>query len=614
MCYDKCEVIIVAKKEKKKPSHGVLSDLMYIAGTMRREYKACLWINLLWTLVLPICWTTNPFVNKFAMDAISYPELRKFSVLALAGLLLLRLVSEIIAGRCNRYMSNYGFTKLRWLFIKKIVRKRMTMDYQNVELTSSSDSYQKAYEGFQTTTNGINMMRNTFTNAVQVMIYTVVLAQLSPLMIFVSGLPYLLCFLINRRVDGWKWRNTDKWTNLDRQLGYISSASSDFAYAKDTRLYDMSGWLTQKFKNIWEKRLFWYKKYDGNMTRWKIVMNIIDAASLLASYGITIYMVMKGSVGAGDFVMYFSSIMDYGNAVWGLSSNLSGFFWLRDNINFYRDYLEIPDKFNHGEGVALPAGQCELELKNVSYTYPNAEKPTINSISFKLHKGERLALVGLNGAGKSTLIKLMCGLYDPTEGEILLNGTDVRKFNREEYYTLFSTVFQDFDILPVTVSQNITQSEDADYDSEAVEEVLKKSGLYDKVETLPKKEKTLLAKSVFDDATDFSGGEMQKLALAKALYKDAPLLLLDEPTAALDPISEQEMYLRYAEFSRDKASVFISHRLASTRFCDNIILIENGSIAEHGTHTELMEKGGKYAELFEIQSAYYRDREKEDEI
>lgn len=603
----------MAKKEKKKPSHGVMSDMGYIIGVMGREYKAGLWICLLWTLVLPVCWTLYPFINKYVMDAIAYPERRINSICVLAGLLLLNIAAQITAAVCNRYMSCYGYTKLHWLFIRKIVRKRMTMDYQNAELTSSGDSYQKACEGLNTMTNALDMMRNTFSNAVQVIVYTVVLARLSPFMILVSGFPSLLCFLINRHVDGWKWRNTDKWTNLDRQLGYVASASSDFAYAKDTRLYNMSGWLTQKFKSIWEKRLFWYKKYDGNMTRWKMAMNFIGAASTLASYGITIYMIMKGSVGAGDFVMYFTSISDYGNAVWGLSSNLSGFFWLRDNINFYRDYLEIPDKFNHGKGAALPIGQCELELKNVSYTYPNAEKPTINNISFKLHKGERLALVGLNGAGKSTLIKLMCGLYDPTEGEILLNGTDVRKFNREEYYTLFSTVFQDFDILPVTVSQNITQSEDTAYGGAAVEDALKKSGLYEKVETLPQKEHTLLAKSVFDDATDFSGGEMQKLALAKALYKDAPLLLLDEPTAALDPISEQEMYLRYAEFSKDKASVFISHRLASTRFCDNIILIENGGIAEQGTHSELMEKGGKYAELFGIQSAYYRDNKEEEE-
>ncbi len=602
------------KKEKKKPSHGVLSDMGYIIGVMGREYNVSLWINLLWTLLLPVSWTLSPFFNKYVMDAIAYPERRLYSICVLAGLLLLQILSFSITMMCNRYMNAYGYTKFHWLFIRKIVRKRMTMDYQNTELTSSGDSYQKAWQGFNTITNALNMMRNTFANAVQVTVYTIVLARLSPLMILVSGFPSLLCFLINRRVDGWKWRNTDKWTNLDRQLGYVASASSDFAYAKDTRLYNMSGWLSRKFQSIWEKRLFWYKKYDGNMTRWKIVMNVIFAASTLASYGITIYMIMKGGIGAGDFVMYFTSISDYGNAVWNLSSNLSGFFWLRDNINFYRDYLDMPDKFNHGKGAALPLGQCELELKNVSYTYPNAEKPTINNISFKLHKGERLALVGLNGAGKSTLIKLMCGLYDPAEGEILLNGTDVRKFNREEYYSLFSTVFQDFDILPVTISQNITQSEDSAYDSAAVEDVLKKSGLYDKVETLPQKKHTLLAKSVFDDATDFSGGEMQKLALAKALYKDSPLLLLDEPTAALDPISEQEMYLRYAEFSKDKASVFISHRLASTRFCDNIILIENGSIAEQGTHTELMEKGGKYAELFGIQSAYYRDNEEEEEL
>ena len=441
----------------------------------------------------------------------------------------------------------------------------------------------------------------------QVVIYTIILSTLSPLMILTAGVPALLCFLINRHVTGWQWKNYDKWAGLDRQLGYISAASSDFGYAKDVRLYGFSAWLTNKFNQIWERRKAWYNQFDKRNTRWKIVLEIISGASYLLSYGIAIYMVSKGNIGAGDFVLYFTSIENYSNAVWSFADTISSLYWLRDNVNYYRDYLDIPDKCNHKEGKPLPTGECEIQLKNVSYTYPNAETPTIKNISFTLHKGERLALVGLNGAGKSTLIKLICGLYDPTEGEILLNGVDVREYNRDEYFTLFSTVFQDFDILPVTIAQNITGASDTDFDSENVDISLKKAGLSDKISSLPHGRNTLLAKSVFDEATDFSGGEMQKLALAKALYKSAPILLLDEPTAALDPISEQNMYLSYAEFSKNKASVFISHRLASTHFCDNIILIENGDIAEQGTHEDLMKQGGKYTELYNIQSAYYKE-------
>ncbi|MCM1167549.1 MAG: ABC transporter ATP-binding protein/permease [Lachnospiraceae bacterium] len=238
-----------------------------------------------------------------------------------------------------------------------------------------------------------------------------------------------------------------------------------------------------------------------------------------------------------------------------------------------------------------------------------AENPTIKDISFKLNKGERLAMVGLNGAGKTTLIKLMCGLYEPTEGEILLNGKNVNSLDRREYFKLFGTVFQDIDVLPVTVAENVSGKKAEETDMQRVFECMKKSGIYDKVMDLPNKENTRLVKHVFDDATDFSGGQLQKLALAKALCKDAPVLLLDEPTAALDPIAEQEMYLSYAEFSRARSSVFISHRLASTRFCDRILLIADGVVAEEGTHAELMQKGGFYAELFKMQSSYYSDAE-----
>ncbi|MDE6745496.1 MAG: ABC transporter ATP-binding protein/permease, partial [Oscillospiraceae bacterium] len=291
----------------------------------------------------------------------------------------------------------------------------------------------------------------------------------------------------------------------------------------------------------------------------------------------------------------------------------SAYNWLSQNIFYARDYLDIKDNTNRGEGKPVPEDcgnmQCEIEFRNVSYTYFGAEEPTIKNISFKLNKGEKLAVVGLNGAGKTTLIKLMCGLYRPTEGDVLLNGVSVNDYNRDEYFRLFSTVFQDIDVLPVTIAENISGRTTEETDFPKLYDCMKKSGIYGKVMSLPQKENTRLVKTVYDDATDFSGGQMQKLALAKALYKNAPVLLLDEPTAALDPIAEQEMYLSYADFSKGKSSVFISHRLASTRFCDRIILIADGKIAEEGTHSELMKAGGTYAELFAMQSSYYNDEE-----
>lgn len=601
------------EKEKRNPSHGrrashsILSDCWFVIRILWQEYRIYLFIYILWALMLPICATVSPFISKYAMDVIAEPQTRGWSIFMLGALILLEAAACRGKAFCIRYVNSGGTTWLYWIFNRKLFEKRLSMDYQNMEDTSANDSFQKAHNGVMEIGNSLQSMRNFFDSAARVVIYTIVLAGLSPVMIPVASFPAVLFFFADQHINRFLRRNTDKWTGFDRQLNYIHSAASDFSYAKDVRLCGMSGWLSQKFEEIWKKRLFWHRKFDRHLTAWRCGMDILPMLSLFVSYMFIVYSIFQREIGAGDFVLYFAATQNYGGAIFGFANNFSGFYRIRDNINYYRDYLDIPDRFNHGKGVPLPENIGELTFRNVSYTYPNAESPTIKNISFTLKKGEKLALVGLNGAGKSTLIKLMCGLYDPTEGAVLLNGIDIRRFNREAYYALFSTVFQDFDILPLTISQNITQSENGESESGNVSVLLKKAGLYDTVQTLPNRENTLLGKSVYDEATDFSGGEMQKLALAKALYKNAPFLLLDEPTAALDPISEQEMYLQYAEFTKGKSSVFISHRLASTRFCDNILLVEEGQVCETGTHGQLMEKGGKYAALFEIQSAYYKD-------
>lgn len=227
-------------------------------------------------------------------------------------------------------------------------------------------------------------------------------------------------------------------------------------------------------------------------------------------------------------------------------------------------------------------------------------------MNLTIHPGEKLAIVGLNGAGKTTLVKLLCGLLDPTEGRVLLNGIDVRLFNRQEYYELFSAVFQEFSILNVTIAENIAQCAQ-DIDDARVQACLDQAGLTQAVAQLPQGVKTYVGREVFLDGVLFSGGETQRLMLARALYKDSPILVLDEPTAALDPLAENDIYLKYNDMTRGKTALFISHRLASTRFCDRIILLSDGGIAEEGTHESLLADGGAYAQLFEVQSRYYRE-------
>ncbi len=269
----------------------------------------------------------------------------------------------------------------------------------------------------------------------------------------------------------------------------------------------------------------------------------------------------------------------------------------------YREFVE--ESVSEGKPEVDFGGVGSIEFSNVFFTYPASDTETIRNMSFKVNKGEDIVIVGENGAGKTTAIKLLCGLYYPSEGDILINGRSSKEFSSDSYFDLFSAVFQDYCFVPMTIAENITAEQS--YDKERLFAAFDKAGITDKINSLSEKENTLMVKDVYKNAADFSGGEKQKLLLAKAVYKNAPVLILDEPTAALDPISENELYLKYNELTEDKISFFISHRLSSTRFCDRILFIKDGAVAESGTHEELMAKKGAYYRMYQTQSMYYRE-------
>lgn len=320
-----------------------------------------------------------------------------------------------------------------------------------------------------------------------------------------------------------------------------------------------------------------------------------------------IYSMLHGNISKTELVLYVCTVMEFCAYIEYIGGVIIHNIELNVEIGNFREFLDIENQMKNTGGIPLPSKMpYQIELENVSFTYPESDKQVLKNINLQLKPGENLALVGVNGAGKTTLVKIICGLYRPTSGRVLINGIDISEFNRDDYYKAISAVFQDPRVLPCTVLENVSMLPADESDRERFFDCVKRAGFYNKIQALPQKENTLLVKTVNENAVELSGGEMQRLLLARALYKDAPILILDEPTAALDPIAENEIYLSYSKISEDKTSIYISHRLSSTRFCDRIVLLDENRIAEVGTHDELMSLGGKYAEMFKIQSKYYR--------
>lgn len=318
-----------------------------------------------------------------------------------------------------------------------------------------------------------------------------------------------------------------------------------------------------------------------------------------------IFCVVGQNMSIGDFTLYLGLSGTFSATLTEFLNSLGGFRKTSMETDDFRSFLDTAEKYE--TGLPLPEGRLTFEFRHVSYRYKGAEDYALKDLNLTLEAGRRLAIVGMNGAGKTTLIKLLLRLYDPTEGEILLNGTDIRKFRRSDYYRLFSPVFQDVKLFAFPMSENVSMLPPENTDRNLAQKCLERSGLGEKLKSLPDGVDTQLLKVLYDDGVDLSGGEKQKLALARALYKNAPVVVLDEPTAALDPLAEYELYRSFDGMIQDKSAVYISHRLSSTRFCDKVAMFIGGELVEYGTHEELLAKGGEYAKMFEIQAQYYKE-------
>lgn len=451
-------------------------------------------------------------------------------------------------------------------------------------------------------------LTDLMTSCIGFIVYLALLTNLNLWLAALVAATTAVSYFASKRINEWGYLHRSEELELTKRIEYANKTATSREFAKDIRMFGLRGWLEE----LWGSTMRLYSAFCAKRERKYIWANIIDIVLTFLRNGIAyaflIGITVKNGLPASQFLLYFAALSGFAQWVVEILDKLSVMHKQSLDISTIREFLDWDEPFdlNGGERIAFePNKQYEIRLDDVSFRYPKADKDTLSHINLTVHPGEKLAIVGLNGAGKTTLVKLVCGFLDPTEGRILLNGEDIRKFNRNDYYALFSAVFQEFSVLDVTVKENVAQCVDG-IDETRVWQCIDKAGLTEKIQSLPKGIETHLGRRVFKDGVEFSGGQTQRLMLARALYKNAPILVLDEPTAALDPIAENDIYQKYNEMTHGRTSFFISHRLASTRFCDRIIFVDSGKIAEEGTHDELLKNGGGYAYMFEVQSKYYR--------
>ena len=503
----------------------------------------------------------------------------------------------------------------------EIVQKRLYTDFCNIDTQDFNMKYTTVMNDACSGQCAIEVIcysiLNLFIDILGIFSYGTILILLSPTIILFLILSSVLTYTISRWQQNYAEKNKKNYIAIDRKIGYLSSFSSRIDFAKDIRIYGMTHWLESLLTKFQKERFLWNKKIGNYTLIGKFMTFILTLLSNAVTYGVLIWLILRGEIGVGDFVFYFGIITTLSGWMNSLAGDVSEMVSICVRIGYYQEYFQIPDTLNHESGYSSSekiAEAPEIEFCHVSYCYSTEKEQqyALKDINLKIRAGEKLAIVGVNGAGKTTLVKLLCGLYIPTEGEVRLNGIPVTDYNILYYYSLFSVVFQDMYLLPVTIAEFIA-SDNTNIEEEKVHYVLRLAGLEQKIQALPKGIHSHLMKGVFDDSIELSGGEKQKLMFARALYKNAPVVVLDEPTAALDPIAENELYQKYGNLTQEKTSIYISHRLASTRFCDRIVLIDNKTIAESGSHEELMKTGGKYAKMFEIQSQYYKEENHEAE-
>lgn len=605
-------------ESKRRAKYGMLSCVAYILKKMwqidRLLFLACI-INIPVTILMTALDTVMPSIIVGELEASSSLSVLMLSVVSMY---LCRMLLKFLKNICNAKNEDAGhFIVLQLDY--DMQKKLLDMDAflpLNHEVQKLMDRATEANQSNHT--DGVHLVGRFcefIINVLSFLLFGTVVVTLNPWLILLVAVGTAINAFMSVWSTNKQHKRRDIMNLIYRKFMYFSRVSGNFDYGKEMRLYKMDKFINRLNDGLIEDGLKERKKsYSYSNTA-----SIVNLINVMIRNGITyfylIYAVLNKNLSVAEFTLYFAAVTSLSDFLMKIVTKWSNIYKGALAVSDYREFLDLKDTLNRGAGLKLDkSAPPTIEFRNVTFKYPaseqNMEKPErniIENLSFTIKSGEKVALVGLNGAGKTTIAKLICGLLVPDEGEIFINGHTAFEYNRDELYSMFGLLPQESYFMPVSIAENIALLETDKIDMERLNECIALSGLSEKIDALPQKVFTMLDKKVNHDAIELSGGEKQKFLLARAIYHGSHMLILDEPTAALDPIAEDRLYQQYQHFTQNCTTLFISHRLSSTRFCDRILLLDGARFAEEGSHDELMQLGGKYKELFDVQSHYYNE-------
>ncbi len=603
---------------EKQKTYGFLNNFIYALNIERKSNLRLLAITLIKPIGDIVGTLLNSYAPKYVLsfieDDLPFNTIIMYTVI----ICLIMMILDVISTTCYNSFE-FEYRKTEGYVEKKRMDKLFHTDFKNMESPDFLDYAQRAKtalnrgKGF----HGVLYQSRNFIAQGTLMILSAALIGIQNLLMMIIfivisfGIVKISSFFTKRD----KIKFSDAMAPTWRKMNYLESTTKNFDFAKDIRLFNMSNAFFNQLSGVNETYKELNRKHHNRMVLWEVSLGSVLTVQKILMYTWLVYNVVTGSYQISDFVLYVGLVSTFHASVgyvnWIYSDMRTNSLMINDYRNFvdWKEDRETADE-KDGHITEINLDKFEFRFENVSFKYPGHDNYVLKNVNLTIKNGAKLAVVGVNGAGKTTFIKLMMKLYEPSEGRILLNDVDIKEYNREEYFKLFSPVFQNVECFAMPIYQNISFAEEDKTDMNKINEVLEQSGLSEKINSYEKGIHTNLLKIFDKEGIDLSGGEKQRLAMARALYKDGKVIILDEPTAALDALAEDRMYREFENMIHGKTAVFISHRLGSTRFCDKIAMFEDGTIVEEGTHEELMAKNGKYAYMFGIQSQYYDEKQK----